>query len=1117
MYLTLVRDKIDQLIAQGDVISPQSKPDGLNKELDDLDLWDSIKRAPFDRLGSPEPEYFGDASIMSKGRLMIDGKGFRFTEDERSKEKCGHGNATCADGVKAYWSVKRVRQRDEDSSQGKYHYELTFSVITQSPKLQKRPYENPTRTFTVRESSPETIVDQPSESRTHDPQTQAPRGERALWFHKNIIPTPRYQARQYQNGLDRIFGSLFSDDDDYEVIRYRTVPAQTQAPSPQHSKVGYVGASSEQNQQHKKYVPYPYKPHTIKYARPVLQPVPPHPHHYLDMDSIGVVSAPYDPQYQDNKYLQPGNQPAKYTQPGSQDNRHVQPGYVVPANQEHKYVQPANQDYKYTQTGPLEHKYIQTGSQEHKYLQPGNQYILGKPYKQVRPPILPTPLPPIQQNSDNPFENATVEESKTKAETTPVFIHQTNTTRAPEQTTSHSKPRPAPIKVSYFPEHVRPPVYNAPPGIFVTMDKKPFKPMPPLRYHSSKPIKVHKPIDFRPSPQILDVQSLEPVVDGAFRPITVKYDNETTTEKNAVEESTKPAEKVTHDQKATLAASKPIHKKHENKKTFTTAPTLDIITAQVALEEDSDLHWANLLGAFSKTTPMGAHKEKHETETTTSVTTSTTVKSTSKLTTEKAKEVPITTTPASKKRTRPPPKFTKPEKVKKHKRGSSTTTNAPEKQKHKRPLSDLTPQASSSSAGKQTTKWTPPSTTHSTSSSSPSTITSNTTTAPTTTTSRPTTTEAPKTTTTTTTTEPPTATERPKSANRYRQSTLMYKGTSVKHDKWSGYAADSNFKRPTGSGVPPPRRKGSNFQGYVTSSTSKPTDDDYYEDIPNSSETPKSSTTEALVSKVQQQVISSGTKTTQSIYEDTVDQYEAVSEAHTAAESGEEDEEGNHAEEETEQQETKDRTEFMFYPKSTTPNDRTNEIDDPNTTEQTVATTPHYVAKNKTKCKKKKKPTTTEAYDFEEEDVDASVLPVSKTTTTEAPVTPDIFDDLFGGFTFDADDQSKEDKDTTPRPAQDQDEEESENHEKYVKLVEDEDFEDFLDELDKEEGNAKSDESFYNEDEKDESEEAFDDDVDDEQGQDGHGDENKQEARGTQEYDDIEHSPYSLFELMAME
>lgn len=1010
VYLTLVRDKIDQLIAKGDVITPDSKEHHASKEVDDHDLWEKIKTAPFDRKPDEEPVLTGDVTIMARGRLMEEHGGFRFAEDETSKEKCG--DEKCSEGVKAFWSVKRVRQRETETSPGNYHYELTFSVVSQTPKKPKKPYDNPVRTFTVRESVPEKVVEMPQEHGVNErtpPQTARP--ERAIWLHKNIIPYynhhhyhHRQQARQYQHGLDRLFSSLFSDEDEaYEPPRYRPHPhVQTHPQYSQFAKVGYVGSPSDQQ---KRLTPYPYKPHSYKYSRPLPPPPQYMQHHYVDGDNIGVVNNPYQ--------------------------------------QEHRYVPTIK---------------------------------LGKP---TRPSVLPTAPVTVQTP-----KNWTADGEKNKPNGTD------STTKVPEPVVhkNYSKPRPAPMKINYLPDHVRPPIYNAPPGVFVTMDKKPFKPMPPLKL-LSKPLKSHKPVDFRPSPQVLDMQQFsepDPLFDSAFKPITWNYSDTNTTEKIEVAESSTQVSNNTHNNNNTRKPNpkgKKPPKKHENIKAqriTTSAPEIITASSDSAEEEIDALQWANVVGAFTKTTPMEPQKDKSEDiESTTPLPTTTTVSSTTPrrrviTTTTEAFEETTTTTHKPPKRTRPPPKFTKPEKIKKHKRITTTTTKAPAR----KTTADLTPQASSAAATKPFSSVL--NKTQSTTTSSTTTTTS-TTTRPITTTTKATTTQS-----VTTASEPHSSTTQPKIKNRFRQSTLMQKGTSVNHDKWSVSNTDKTRTVLPLAGKFPPRRKGSNFQGYISSTPRmSDIDDNDHEDHAIFSTTRSTTTTELTTVRT--------TKPTTPTYEDTADQYEGNSESSDYSTNHEEDIDVDIEHEDDEgEEDTQDHKEFIFHVTSTMPSEKTNEIieQDHITTEQ-IITSPHAVPKNKTKCKKKTQNSTSSdpLNDFK-------MLPT--TTSTESPA-PSILEELFGGFTLDA--ATEKESNTTPKP--ELEEQESENHQQFVKI--DDDLQDFLDSLKEGDKNVDGEDQYDEEDDESESlideEEALED------------DEDTASARDS----DYRDRPFSLLELMAME
>ncbi|XP_047995787.1 mucin-5AC-like [Leguminivora glycinivorella] len=1103
VYLTLVRDKIDQLIAKG---SPE------HNDLDDKDLWDKIKRAPFERNDNEDPPMVGDVVMMAKGKLMEESGGFRFKEDDKFKDKC---RENCMDGVKALWSVKRIRQRDSDVT-GRYHYELTFSVITQ--KKHKK-HEKPARTFTVRETAPERIVDAPLENRYYEPTTapvpvpvpvqpvpiptQPTRAERALWVHKNIAA--RNQARQHHNGLDRLWSSLFSDDeDDIPPPRYKPKQYQHNQYNPpppiyqQYSKAGYVGSPNDNqkagyvgspSEHHQKKLHTSHKPHHVykysnHYSRPI--PPPPQPHHqqhYLDIEQIGVVSAPYH-----------------------QDHRH------------------------------------------------GPPY---KPGKTPRPQVIPTPPNPVL-----PQKNFTIE---TTTPLKPSSEENTQTTQRPDvhPPKTYNKQKPTTVKISYVTDHVRPPVYNAPPGVFVTMDKKPFKPMPPLRLvHSSKLHKPPRPTDFRPSPQVLDVSSFsepDPLLDTAFRPITVSYGNSNTTEKAV-------AASDNHFRNSTVKKPPKKNEIVNAQRVTTTAP--EIITAH-SVEEDSDAEWTNVLGAFAKTTPMAAEtttekaKPKTSETTTPSPVTTTTVSTTTtttpapttttkrlpkrtKTTTTTTTEEP-TTTPKPKKRTRPPPKFTKPEKVKKHKRITTTTTTT--ERPIQRKEQDLTPQASSASATAQTTTTTSTTTTTTTTTTTPE---------PTTTPVHTTTTSTPPPTTTEATTPAP-DTEPPKTKSRYRQSTLKYRSVLTGHDKKEEKAR--TVIPPTG--VIKPRRKGTKYTNYITSTpkfSDMQFDDEGKEDHVVSPYKSKSvTTTDSTASQ-------GASHSTTPAYEEVADHVYITSELPEYSFGPDDDFDDSDPYERYERDENQEPRETSEFLPSTsalvTPNETTNEIeeseDEPaDATAQVVVTTPLSAAKNKTKCKKKKlqthnntteevkseewraeessihetisaeKPeprseeptienktpeTTIEDKKPEEEGLKVQALEqttssTSTTTTANPSSTPDIFEEIFGGFTFD--DSVTDSKNNESSKI---DEQESTHQEQFIKA--EDDFADFFEAFD-EKHRQHRDGKYEDEYEYDDKER-----LDDEELQ-FPGDEDRRGSRdakdGDESYEDYQERPFSLLELMAME
>ncbi|CAH0587953.1 unnamed protein product [Chrysodeixis includens] len=981
VYLTLVRDKIDQLIANGDVISPDRRPENLSQEVDDHDLWEKIKTAKFDRL-KEEPIPPSDITILAKGRLLEDTDGYRFAEDNTTQSTCSQN---CTKGVKALWSVKRVRQGENSS--GKYHYELTFSVTSQNQsknnKVLKKPYENPVRTFTIKENTP---TERP-QTRHYEQPLRLERPQRAIWVHKNINPSQNYNKRpSYVRGLDRIFSSLFSDEDSAEEPSYRyKQKAYTPYMFPHHAKAAYV---DDREPYHKKLMPYPIpKPQGFRYNHPPIPPPPPYIQHpYLNVDNSG--NHPYVPQHTDSRFV---------------------PSNVV---------------------------------------------------KTTRPAVLPTPI------TNHPL----LKESSVEA---PVKTSKPNTTEhtAIEPEVSYkiySHPKQPPMK-GFFPDHIRPPVYNAPPGVFVTMDKKPFKPMPPLKYtHNNK----HKtlPSDFRPSQQILDTQlnNADPETDTAFRPITLNYtDLPSDVGKKGNKNSRKPG------------TSKKPPKKGEFIKSYrpiiitTTSP--EIITAVRDNVNEDTMDWANVLGAFTKTTPMASHRERGTTESVevipTTVSTTTISEDNSyeetdefsdefsdiifrPTTTSSTTTTTTTTTPKPTKRTRPPPKFTKQDKIKKHKRVTSTSTTSTtttttvkptstRKYKQKKQTDDLTPQASSAATSGANSVWEPKTP------KAPISTTSSTTTRPTTTTS---------TTTTSSTivdTEQPVVTTQPKSKNRFRQSTLMQKGTSVNHDKWSTATLDKN-RTNSGSKLPL-RRKASKFQGYLPVST--PRGLEVERDREDHKDHAFNEITQRLSMSTTEKTVTVPIKpqaTTPTDEEEEIETTSSESHHQRVAEDEDEDEVEDSDGKDTDSYDppSKDDAEYIF-PTTSNANATTHVTSsdyhsiEP-TTVATIVASPHPAAKNKTKCKKKfNNLTTTEsAQQYSSELLTEPVTVSSSTPSTTTPTTTtqtvrDMFSDLFGGFTMD-DITEKPNTGTTPiEPKGSQ----SEKHEEYTHV--DSDLEEFLHSLDK--------------------------------------------------------------------
>lgn len=1032
VYLTLVRDKIDELIAKGEVIAPDKPESHAASDVDDHDLWERIKTAPFDGIEKEDHVMQGDdVTVMAKGRLMDENGRFRFTEDDKETEKCKDDK--CKKDTKAIWSVKRVRQREE-SSPRKYHYELTFSVESQMPKGKRKTHTNPVRTFTVRESRPDRVIEMPQENRKAVLTKQRP--QRIVWFHRNISPQfpTTSEGRQHKNGLERLFSSWFSDEDDnYVPPRYRKVfnpynPALVSHGSPHgpphgqssyspYSKVGYVGSPSDQQ----KRLSYPHKPNTYKYSRPI--PPPPYAYgpkpHYLETESVGA----------------------------SFGNPHV--------------------------------------------THPENMYSpSGKPILTTKPAFLPTPVA---------FSNKTDEMEKNTHEVTE------SASKVPELITGKpiTRSRPGPIKINYLPDHIRPPVYNAPPGVFVTMDKKPFKPMPPLKL-KVKPYKGSRPVDFRPSPQVLDMQQFsepDPFKETAFRPITWNYQSTpSTTEKiensenNKTVSTTASITVITSTQKNYTKGKKP-PKKHENIKSQLTTGMPDIITGNTNFEEEpSDLGWANLINVFSKTTPMASQKDKtditekpiHNSSSTTETSTSTRKRTTTTPEAEEVEEETTSTTSSTTvkpiKRTRPPPTFAKPVKVKKHRRiTTTTTTQSPEK---KKTTLDLTPQASSAAA----TKPTPRSTTERT-----TTITTTTTSKPIslatstikTTTKLTTTTETPK------STEqiiPSSSTTQPKTKNRFRQSTLLQKGTSVNHDKWSSLGVTT--KAPSTLPSVFPRRKGSNFQGHATSSSQlfDRKHNLHHEDrnIPLSVQP---LTMEAPHHEVQ-------------VSRDSV--LKSDEEEEDEADDDEEDDEGDDNDE---------HKLFIFSNTSSFSHSHgsreSNEIleTDYFTTEQIITT--QATQKNLTKCQKKKllnassTDQPTEISLNEEELGNGTDTKTVSEDNSPNQSTTSILEDLIQSFTSEDAPSAK-----NPRLA-DYDQQESESQSHFVKL--DDDLQDFLDSLDKGQTQVNDDE--YD----DDTDTSLVIDEDDESPIDKWEHQGPPRQRHADADDDYRDRPYGLLELLAME
>lgn len=1029
VYLTLVRDKIDQLIAKGLVVSPDSSHEQhYSTEVDDHDLWEKIKSAPFDRLREQELSSTSDVQIMAKGRLLEENGGFRFSEDDTSSNKCE--DDTCSEGVKAFWSVKRVRQRDDETSPGKYHYELTFSVTSQVPKKKRNSYENTIRTFTVRETEPQ---------RSHwtNKPYHSPRPQRAIWFHKNInVPQQHYSRHPHNQNLDRIFSSLFMDDDFFDdpPPRYKMNPYPTHIFSP-HPKIGFLNPQSQFTHQ-KKLLPYPYKPYTYKFSRPL--PSPP---------------------------LQ---------------------------NMEHP---------------PSHFLQIELPIKPHTFSHTDQGYMSSNTVKTTRPAFLPTP-------ATIPFTRNEILNTEDKhLNVTETFKSQEIEKESDEKFAFNQNARPTAVKVNYFAEHVRPPVFNTPPGVFVTMDKKPFKPMPPLKFIPPAKVGKSKPIDFRPSLQVLEAQFSDLSPDTEFRPIAMGYhDNKTTATNNDVKDKIE-------NKKRLLANNEKKSNKFNSVTTTTYVP--DIITASDESVDNTELmEYTNIIGAITRTTPMASQGEKtNNLENVTSIPTtpmlststilisSTTTDSTTTTVMTTTKQIPVPSSSLKpKKRTRPPPKFKGSDKFKKHKRVSSTTPkmNTINEPSSTTQLDDLSLQSTSGTVSKslkifkKNTTLTTPITKEplrTTTSFKPPTIT--------------TTTEATqsKTHTTTTEKEQTIATTQPKNKNRFRQSTLMHKGTSVKHDRWSTTVSEKNRTVPLSKQFPP-RRKGSNFQGYV-STTAKKENNQRNEKDNLDHATSITTIVNSTIEISTENKVASVSAATRPTYDDTMDQYDFGNEASDFVHTNE-DQKGVSNKDESNEQESKDKTEYIFTT-NTSPSERTVEGDQEitlSTTEGIILSSPLSVKK---KCKRKKIQTvnsTTEAA-TQTGLSDISTLRVTPTTmttsTTEKAVTPDIIDELLGAFTFDESSNTAKDVHTTAKTELDV--AASENVERYINS--DEHFEDFLGSF-----NSKENENDVNE------SEEYDDDIrenPDEEESSVFSEDDTRHSRDTNDYTDYQERPYSLLELIDME
>ncbi|GBP06864.1 hypothetical protein EVAR_92766_1 [Eumeta japonica] len=695
VYLTLVRDKIDELIAHGD----DGPPDPGR-----YDLWDKIKDASFQRLAIKEPATQDDVTLMARGRLFEDKEKFQFVEDETRGKICN--NPSCMDGVRALWSVKRTRQRDQDP--GNYRYELTFSVITRINDGFNNKYSSPARTFTVREMNPETriesftldgplqFVESKDSSKMHD--------GRAVWFHRNINPLQRQQGRHLQlYNTDRIFSSFLINNE----------PDVWKPPTQKYSKIGYMGLSSGQQ---RKVIPYNYTPYKtmnlVQYGRPPTQSATFYSQHQqLEKDIVAVSHPP------------------------------------------------------------------QITNQRDKSLSQSNP---------TRTPFLPTPLSTTLIVDKVPLNKNIIKKLQ----------HSTNITRTPEVAPVYVKSKQPMMSLNYVAERIRPPVYNTPPGVFAIMDKKPFKPMPPIKIQSyAKTKKPSKPLDFRPSPQVIDLEfsELDSLSESAFKPVNpfanvsskdIKETNDTlnSTLENNFQYTRKTSELNELQEKVDA------RKQQNNTNIFTT--TTDTI--------EQDLQSEKALEAFTKTTPMESEKETIQVTTTFATTTIKEMPLTpqnNSIITSRTSVTPHTTstTPVFKHRQLRPQTRLKNKIIK-----TPSTTIATERTSANKPFSEIDFLSTHTVMGVAITGTTIDPTTEMTSTT-------------TTTSTNPTTPETSSTTETVHTTFHKTA----KVSNRYRQSTLMKKGTSAKQDKKDN--SENKFVIKTviaPMSQYPPRRNGSNFQGH---------------------------------------------------------------------------------------------------------------------------------------------------------------------------------------------------------------------------------------------------------------------------------------------------------------
>lgn len=178
VYLTLVRDKIDVLLKKNGITDRRRHPnkeeiDRFEQEIQkdsDVNLWKDIKRAPFKLNGKPKGPVFGDIAILSRGRLVQNEDGYQFIQDDNVEEciECHlysarpneleaekmfacRGEDCNNRGLKALWTVRRIRHRNYDTGNPPFRYELMFSISSAKQDGQDLNYNIPSQTFTISE------------------------------------------------------------------------------------------------------------------------------------------------------------------------------------------------------------------------------------------------------------------------------------------------------------------------------------------------------------------------------------------------------------------------------------------------------------------------------------------------------------------------------------------------------------------------------------------------------------------------------------------------------------------------------------------------------------------------------------------------------------------------------------------------------------------------------------------------------------------------------------------------------------------------------------------------------------------------------------------------------